>query len=103
MLTLVFRSPVVIRATTCVPVPGIRPTSITAFGWNPRHRILVPPGMIRNTGGCMRTRGGHCFTLNDKCYIFFNLFSTFRQFIIYDPRRHVDHSFSPLIHDVLEF
>jgi len=29
-------------------------------------------------GGCMRTRGGHRFVLNGKCYIFFDLFVAFR-------------------------
>jgi hypothetical protein len=75
---LVFQSPVVIRAATCAPVPGIRPTSITAFGLNPRHRILVPPCIIRNTRGSMRTHRERRFVLNDKCYRFFNLLSASR-------------------------
>jgi hypothetical protein len=68
----------IIRASTYAPTPGFRPTSITAFSLNPRHRILASPCVIRNTGGCMRTRGGHRFALNGKYYIFFSIFLAFR-------------------------
>jgi len=65
---LVFRSPVVIRAATCAPVPGIRPTS-NGVWFKPSPPNPCISMHIRNTGGCMRTRGGHRFALNEKCYL----------------------------------